>query len=124
MASGHGNITASTPPPAALASRLKTKPSTSATSASWNCPAQAQQEAPSTNLQAPDRLQTSSSKLHGGVRRRHGRAGRCLGAWGLVFLWSLVFGVWSLHSTTNFPRALKPKASAVALSTALHLSAH
>ena len=45
-------------------------------------------KAPNTKLQAPEKLQTSSSKL----------AGDRFGIWDLEFLWSLVFGFWSFIS--------------------------
>src|SRR5256885_24043 len=42
-------------------------------------------KAPSTKLQAPTKLQTPSSKIRSTV----------FGVWSLVFLWSLVLGIWS-----------------------------
>src|SRR5436190_6310447 len=41
-------------------------------------------EAPNTKLQAPEKLQISNSNI--------------FGAWRLVFLWSLMFGSWSLSA--------------------------
>src|SRR5689334_16796042 len=45
-------------------------------------------EAPNTKLQGPESLQTSK------INR--------FGSWSLVFLWSLVFGVWSFVNTSAF----------------------
>src|SRR5437762_306728 len=49
--------------------------------------------APSTKLQAPEKLQTANTKAASII----GRRGE-FGFWRLVFLWCLGFGVWSLLS--------------------------
>lgn len=52
---------------------------------------------PSTKLQAPEKLQTEKWR----------RSWLALGAWCLVFLWSLVFGVWSFSTKADTVLATK-----------------
>ncbi len=56
---------------------------------------------PNTKHQTPDNLQTSNTK------RRFGRFRGWFGAWSLVFIWCLVFGIWCFPSLaqTNPPAA-------------------
>jgi tetratricopeptide (TPR) repeat protein len=41
------------------------------------------------------KLQTPNSKLQGSSKLQPSKIGRLLGVWGLKFIWSLVFGIWS-----------------------------
>jgi hypothetical protein len=46
-------------------------------------------KAPSTNIQAPEKLQEPN------FRKKFGYSERFLEAWSLKFLWSLELGIWS-----------------------------